>query len=213
MTCNRQTTMMTLRLPAVLTLLIFGLGIEGMAQQKRSFIPPPLKVEVSFDRAWDTISETLDEIDLEIAHQNRVKGAVVTKLRDYSSGPLVDNHIARIGEKPKLIDSQWLQVRYRYEVLVEFIHQKETLITVHADITALKREFLGTESWVQIATNGKLEEELLTRFGRRLFGQSFSLETPKKDFWDRSPSYLPTEKERNPKIIGPERPGQIGPIE
>ena len=204
---------MTLRQPAIFALLILGLGIEGMAQKQRSFIPPPLKVEVSFDRAWDAISETLDEVDLEIVHQNRGKGAVVTNFREYSSGPLVDSHIAKIGEKPKLIDSQWLQVRYRYEILMEFIHQRETLVTVHAEIEALKREFLGTESWVKIVTNGKLEEEILTRFGRRLFGQSFNLETPQKGFWERDPSYLPSEEERNPKIIGPERPGQIGPIE
>ena len=204
---------MILRQPTVFALLILGLGLEGTALTQRSFIPPPLKVGISFDRAWDVISETLDELDLEIAHQNRVKGEVVSKLREYSSGTLVDSHIAKIGEKPKLIDSQWLQVRYRYEILVEFIHQTETLVTVHTDITALKREFLGTESWVQIATNGKLEEDLLTRFGRRLFGQSFNLETPKKGFWERGPSYIPNEKERHPGIVGPERPGQIGPIE
>ena len=89
---------------------------------------------------------------------------------------------------------------------MEFIHEKETLITVSTEISALKREFLGKESWIQIVTNGKLEEEILTRFGRHFFGQNFSIKTPPKGFWERDPVYIPSEGERVPPIVGPESP-------
>ena len=190
----------------ILTFLILDLSIESRPQKSQSFIPPPVKIAVPFDQAWEQISKTLHDIDLEIASQNRGQGTILSTFREYSSGPLVDSHIAKIGEKPKLIDGQWLRVRYRYQILMEFIHQKETLITVSTEISALKREFLGKESWVQIVTNGKLEEEILTRFGRQLFGQNFSIKTPPKGFWERDPVYVPSEGERVPPIVGPESP-------
>ena len=118
----------------ILTFLILDLSIESRPQKSQSFIPPPVKIAVPFDQAWEQISKTLHDIDLEIASQNRGQGTILSTFREYSSGPLVDSHIAKIGEKPKLIDGQWLRVRYRYQILMEFIHQKETLITVSTEI-------------------------------------------------------------------------------
>jgi hypothetical protein len=197
---------------AILVLLIVGFQSETKAQRNRSFIPAPLKIQIPFDPAWETMTEALNEIDLDITDQSRGQGSITTRFQEYSSGPLVDGHITKIGEKPKLIDGQWLRVRYQYEILIELINQKETLVTVYANIEAFKRDFLGAEAWVRIPTNGKLEEDLLTLFGRRLFGPTFNLEKPKKDFWERDPTYIPNAEERTPRIVGPERPGQIGPF-
>ncbi|MFQ5928477.1 MAG: hypothetical protein ACE5MK_02185 [Acidobacteriota bacterium] len=191
---------------APILVLLFGLPAWGVGQTKRHFIPPPLRIYIPFEAAWNGMSETLGKNDLEIIRQDRAQGLILSSFREYISGPLTESHISKIGERPKLIDGDWIRVRYRYEVFVEFIKEKETLVTVHANIEALEHKFLGTENWVNIQTNGNLEEKLLTEFGQLLFGQNFTLQEPKKGFWERDPTYLPDFEERIPRIAGPERP-------
>jgi hypothetical protein len=79
-------------------------------------------------------------------------------------------------------------------------------VTVYANIEALKRDFLGQQSWIVIPTNGNLEEGLLNDFGILLFGESFRLDDPKRGFWERDPQYVPDMMKRIPPVAGPERP-------
>jgi hypothetical protein len=149
--------------------------------------------------------ETLGEDEFELLHQDRGKGFILSSFREYSSGLLTASHIRKIGEEPKLIDGDWVRVRYQYEIRVELIADRETVVTVDANIQALKREYLGKETWVEIQTIGTLEETLLTQFGQLVFGETFSLQEPKKGFWERDPTYAPNPYERIPRIVGPER--------
>lgn len=174
-----------------------------LAQEK--LIPPPLRMDIPFEAAWNGILLTLMDHEFEILRQDRGQGSILTSFREYSSGPLTESHINKIGETPKLVDGEWVRVQYRYEVLVELISERETVLTVYSNIEALKREFLGTEDWVKIETTGKLETELLTQFGKSLFGEAFSLLAPKKGYWDKDPVYLPNPAERIPGVVGPER--------
>ena len=98
-----------------------------------------------------------------------------------------------------------MRVNYQYEILIEFIQEKETVITVDANIEALERNFLGNEKRVSIPSNGSLEEKLLINFGQSLFGQNFNLQKPKKGYWERDPVYLPLPTNQFPSIAGPER--------
>ena len=174
-----------------------------LAQEK--LIPPPLRMDIPFEAAWNGILLTLMDHEFEILRQDRGQGSILTSFREYSSGPLTESHINKIGETPKLVDGEWVRVQYRYEVLVELISEQETVLTVYSNIEALKREFLGTEDWVKIETTGKLETELLTQFGKSLFGEAFSLLAPQKGYWDKDPVYLPNPAERIPGVVGPER--------
>ena len=174
-----------------------------LAQEK--LIPPPLRMDIPFEAAWNGILLTLMDHEFEILRQDRGQGSILTSFREYSSGPLTESHINKIGETPKLVDGEWVRVQYRYEVLVELISERETVLTVYSNIEALKREFLGTENWVKIETTGKLETELLTQFGKSLFGEAFSLLAPQKGYWDKDPVYLPNPAERIPGVVGPER--------
>lgn len=175
-------------------------------QSRKRFIPPPLRVYAPLERVWSEMQAVLEKQGSGIARESRSRGHLVTEFREYSSGPLTERHIAKIGEKKKLLDGEWVRVKYKLEILVEFIQERETLITVNANIKALKREFLGSESWVDIPTNGRLEENFLTEFGQSLFGQNFTLPEPEKGFWDRAPVYVPDPEEQIPKIVGPEKP-------
>lgn len=174
-----------------------------LAQEK--LIPPPLRMDIPFEAAWNGILLTLMDHEFEILRQDRGQGSILTSFREYSSGPLTESHINKIGETPKLVDGEWVRVQYRYEVLVELISERETVLTVYSNIEALKREFLGTEDWVKIEPTGKLETELLTQFGKSLFGEAFSLLAPQKGYWDQDPVYLPNPAERIPGVVGPER--------
>lgn len=188
-----------------LSCLIFFLSLSVLGAADR-FIPPPLRVHIPFEAAWNSIHSALEKREVTIQREDRGKGYVVSVFKEYASGPLTESHIAKVGEKPKLPDGTWRRVEYQYEILVELVTDREVLVTVHANIQARKRSFLGTEEWVSIVSNGQLEEGLLTEFGMILFGESFALDRPRKGFWERDFTYLPDMSERIPKMAGPERP-------
>lgn len=170
----------------------------------RRSLPPPLRLHVPFETVWKSVKETLESREEEIVFEDRAQGRILTRSREFSSGPLTESHIAKIGEKPKLVEGVWVRVEYQYDVTVTLIADKETILTVDCNIRALKREFLGEEKWIKIPSKGRLEAELLTAVGRDLFGQTFSLTEPRKGFWEREPGYVP-EVDLSPQIVGPER--------
>jgi hypothetical protein len=205
---------MTRRL-AVLSLaflVLFSLSafIDSKAANNRN-IPAPLRVSVPFETAWKTALAAFEALQerngrkVPLIKEDRNRGEIKTDFVEYASGPLAAGHIAKIGERPRLSDGDWVRVEYQYEVLLELIQDKETLTTVSANIKALKRSFLGEEQWVNIATNGTLEQEYLMAFGTTLFGERFQLETPSRGFWSRDPGHVPRPADEKPKVVGPER--------
>lgn len=169
-------------------------------------LPEALRLNVPFQPAWDAMLATLKDKKLEVEQTDRARGTIVTAYREYSSGPMTDSHIAKIGVKPKLVDAEWVKVQYRFSVEIQIIESRVTLANADADIKALKRDFLGTQTWVDIATNGELETDLLTAFGKQLFGERFELAKRKRGFWEREPRYVPDAEQTIPKVVGPERP-------
>ncbi len=185
-------------------LCLLGLAFQVPPAGRRN-LPPPLRLHVPFETVWK-VTETELETEQEepLLLKDRAQGRFMTPFREFSSGLLTESHIEKIGERPKLIDAVWKSVQYQYDVGLTLIDDKQTLLTVDVNIRALKREFLGAESWVNIPSNGRLETDLLNLIGRNLFGQSFSLAAPKKGFWEREPGYI-QDAEINPQVIGPER--------
>jgi len=169
-------------------------------------IPEPLRLNIPFQPAWEAMLDTMKTREMVIQQVDRARGTILTEYREYSSGPMTDSHIAKIGTKPKLTDAEWIKVQYQYEVEIQVIESRVTLVTASANIKALKRDFLGSQSWVAIPTNGELETDLLTYFGKQLFGERFELTKRKKGFWEREPRYVPDSQETIPKVVGPERP-------
>jgi len=169
-------------------------------------VPDALRLNVPAQPAWDAMLEVLKARKLDVEQADRAKGTIFTVYHEYSSGPMTDSHISKIGVKPKLIDSEWVKVQYRFAVEIQVIEARVTLVTADANIKALKRDFLGTQNWVEIPTNGELETDLLTAFGKQLFGERFELAKRKKGFWDREPRYVPDSEQTIPKVVGPERP-------
>ena len=189
-----------------LVLLLSFLAVVSAEGARKPYIPPPLRIYVPFETCWNGIHEVLEARQLSLVREDRGRGLIISDYKDYISGPLTAGHLAKIGQRPELRDGAWLRVQYQFEALVELVSAKETVLTVNANVRALKRDFLGTEQWVDIPSNGELEAGLLTEFGKLLFGSNFELTEPKPGFWERDPTYVPEEMERIPKIAGPERP-------
>lgn len=191
-----------------LTLAVLALmAVLGAQSRRKPHLPPPLKVLIPFEAAWEGMLETVrEDAPVEVDQADQISGEIVTTQRDYIDGPLTESHIAKIGVPVKLTDASWKKARYRYVINVQLIAAREAVVTVNTDIEALKREFLGQESWVDIQSNGRLETQLLTAFGKRLFGSEFELDQPKKGFWEHDPSYVPRPEDRIPTVASPERP-------
>jgi hypothetical protein len=169
----------------------------------QSALPGPLRLHVPFEAAWNGMGQIFKEGGFTVSEEDRGRGLLRTTFVEFSSGPLTDGHIAKLGERPELADAYWTSVQYQYEVLIEMISEKETLVTVYTNIRAKKRDFFGKESWVSIESNGERERELLHVFGRLLFGEKFQLDEPKKGFWERG---LVFPRDINERTAGPERP-------
>jgi len=195
---------MKVTIPSLLAIHLLSLSVVTSIVAQKRYIPAPLRVAVPLESAWEAAVQTLENQQLAILRSDRVRGTIASEFKEYISGPLTESHIAKVGEKPKLTDGDWIKVEYQYELGILFIEEKDTLVSVNANIRALKRSFLGEDEWVDIPSTGKLEESLLTAFGRQLFGSSFNLEAPKKGYWDRSPEYI-QDADILPRVVGPER--------
>jgi len=179
------------------SLMLLAGNVAGLTGQKTS-MPPPLRVYIPFEAAWRGMHETLRDQNLQLVQEDQAQGILVSDFVEYSSGTLTKSHIAKIGERPELTDGDWIRVEYRYDILIELIEAKETIITVNADIRALKRDFLGKETWIPISSNGQRERHLLTEFGQILFGQMFSLDGSGGGLWKLEPNYVPDMSTRTP---------------
>lgn len=168
-------------------------------------VPAPLDLRIPFEAAWEGMIDVMKARNLPMKEPDRAKGRLQTEYVEYSSGPLTDSHIEKIGTRPELSDAEWVRVEYKFDVQVELIEAKRTIVTAGVDIRAKKRDFLGQETWVPIQSTGHLEEDLLTEFGKNLFGDKFKLSESKKSFWELQPSYVPDSGQR-PRVSGPERP-------
>ena len=141
-----------------------------------------MRVAVPFPAAWKAMLEVLNDENWKLVRENLGRGEIVTGYRDYMSGPLTAGHLDKIGVRPRLPDGEWVRVRYRYDLSVRLIRERQTTVTVDSDIQALKRDYLGREEWVEIDSTGRLEKQLLTAFGQALYGADFSLEKRRKGF-------------------------------
>lgn len=190
----------------VLLSALIALAGSPLAVQSGRGTPPPLKVHISQEQAWDTMQELLRQREYSIIQESRARGQILTDFRQYMTGPLTAAHLRKISQVRKLSDGSWVQAEYQYEVHLELLESRETLVSVFANIRGLKRDYFGNETWVDIPSNGGREEDLLTLFGRRLFGEDFRLDEPKKGFWEHAPQYVPDLERTIPRIASPERP-------
>jgi len=186
------------------TLLLLPAGLTNAEGEDRA-MPPPLRVYIPFEAAWRGMREVFRDQEVQMVEEDQGQGILTSDFIEYSSGTLTKSHISKIGERPGVTDGDWVRVEYRYDVLIELIEAKETVVTVNADIRALKRDFLGKETWIKIPSNGQRERFLLDEFGKFLFGRMFSLDKSGGGLWKLEPNYVPDMSTRAP-VTNRDRP-------
>ena len=108
--------------------LLFASAAQGWAPVWAQSAPPPLRIYIPFEAAWDSMIETLGKNEFELLRQDRGQGFLLSSFREYASGLLTDSHIRKIGEEPKLIEGDWVRVRYQYEIRVALIPQGQEIV-------------------------------------------------------------------------------------
>ncbi len=179
------------------------------ASNSNNLAPDGLKVFVDFRPVLEASRQAIGErpplgMALQLEDSGRSAGVLMTALHEYASGTLAKDHLAKIAVRRDLSDGTWEKVRYKLQVKVEPIGPKETRVTADAFVEGLKRSYTGKEEWISVPSNGNLEETFLLHLGRRLFGDQFSLEAKKKNFWQRDPRYVPDPDSNTNKVAKPE---------
>ena len=142
--------------------------------------------------SWKSMLETLHIHNYEVAQKDFSKGFILTGRKEYISGPLTESHIRKITQKSKLLDGDWVKAEYQYIIYIQYHSEKESFISVKTKIRCLKRPFIGNDKWITLSSSGKLENDLLSFFGRHLFGPEFSIEKPRPGFWRKKRGHAQT---------------------
>ena len=105
--------------------------------------------------------ETLDLQGYKVSVKEKSSGTIRTIMHESTSGTLTASHIKKIAERVGLLDGEWIKVQYRYDLQIEFLSERETVVVVDTNIRGLMRKFLGGEKWIPLTSRGRLEEELI----------------------------------------------------
>ncbi|HEY2933005.1 MAG TPA: hypothetical protein VGK99_14775 [Acidobacteriota bacterium] len=186
-----------------------GLFLIAAPAASTPTLPDSLRVYIDLRPVYEACRQALiqdpDHHGMALKLSNTSKGGVLeTELSEYASGPLARDHISKVATRTALGDGTWEKVRYRMIIRVEPIGKRDTRVIADANIEALKRSFTGKEQWVPLASNGNLEETFLLHLGKTLFGEQFSLETRKKNFWEREARYVPGPNDGPDKVAKPD---------
>ena len=169
-------------------------------------LPPPLRIHAPFQAAWGAMLETLELQGYKVSMKDKASGKIQTIMHEYTSGTLTASHIKKIAERVGLLDGDWIKAQYRYDLQIEFLSETETVIVVDTNIRGLMRKFLGGEEWIQLNSRGRLEEDLILYFGKHLFGETFSYDRPRPEFWEQKPEDFRELTERPTRMAPDHRP-------
>lgn len=186
--------------------LFFVLILCVRFSQSGGKLPPPLRIHAPVQVAWEAMLETLELQGYKVSMKDKASGKIQTIMHEYTSGTLTASHIKKIAERVGLLDGDWIRVQYRYDLQIEFLSETETVIVVDTNIRGLMRKFLGGEEWIQLDSRGRLEEDLILDFGKHLFGETFSYDRPRPEFWEQKPGDFREITERPTRMVPNRRP-------
>ena len=191
-----------LRLPYMAIILLASSFL--LAQNKPSIPPDPVKYINKFEIVWETARDILNDLGFKIELEDRARGRIVTKPQELIAGALTASELDKVATKPEALNASWLKARYAVEMLVEIVQSSETLVTVRANIEALKRDLSGEESWLACKSNGSLERRILGKLSTKLLSPNLKA-SEKKGFWDRPPQPVASPKESPRPLPVPDR--------
>jgi hypothetical protein len=181
-------------------------GFASPSSAKR-LAPGMFRLEIPFETAWSAMLDLLREEGWNIEKEDHTAGEILTAYKEYISGSMTETQLAKVAEVRPLGDGDWIRADLRYDIQIQLVEPRVTLVTIQAGFRALSRSFLGEQKWHSLPSLGKKEAELLFRLGRRLFGDRFELEGSAWDWLQIEPPAVPPEGRTNqPRTTSPQKP-------
>ena len=182
-------------------LLLLCLAAPLGAQQQKPDLPDPIKFINTFDQVFNMSRAVMEDMGFSIELADRVGGRITTRPYEFITGSLTVSEMEKVAVN-KDTQGNWIKARYKTEAVIEIVSQKETMITINADIEGLRRDADGAEKWIPLDSLGAVERRVLGRISVKLLGTDATSE-PRKGFWGQKPQPV------NPRQPGAFPGGQV----
>ena len=183
------------RLAAALFFFCLAAPLSALQQQKPD-LPDPIKFLNTSDQVLSVARAAMEEMGLEIERDDRKGGRITARPYEFITGSLTGNETEKLAVL-KDTAGDWIKARYKAEAVIEIVSQKETLVTVNADIEGLTRDVDGTEKWVRLDSLGVVERRVLGRISVILLGTGTPAES-RTGFWGQKPQPVDPRLQRFP---------------
>lgn len=172
------------------------------AQPERPSLPDPVKFMNTFDQVANMTRAVLEDMGYTIERDDRKEGKITTRPHEFITGSLTASEVDKVAVGQDTLTGNWIKARQVIETVLEIVSPAETLVTVHATVTALNRDVDGTEKWVTLDSRGALERRVLGRISVKLMGSDDPVRE-RKGFWGQKPQPVDPRQPRFP--IAPAR--------
>jgi len=188
---------------AALLAIIFALApaLPLRAQTAKPDLPDPIKFLNTYNQVLNMTRAVMEDMGLKIEREDRVGGKISTRPYEFITGSLTADELAKVAVRKDTLTGDWIKARYTAEAVVEIVSPKETMLTINADVEALRRDVDGTEKWIPLESLGTVERKVLGRVSVKLLGTDAPAE-PRKGFWGQKPQ--PVDP-RQPRFPGPSK--------
>lgn len=139
----------------------------------------------------------LEEMGYAIERDDRKEGKITTRPYEFITGSLTASEVDKVAVRQDTLTGNWIKARQVIETVLEIVSPNETMVTVHANVSALNRDVDGTEEWVPLDSRGTLERRVLGRISVKLMGNDDGVRE-RKGFWGQKPQPVDPRRPRLP---------------
>ncbi|MDI9612718.1 MAG: hypothetical protein QM330_06590 [Acidobacteriota bacterium] len=189
------------RCPLPTLLLLLCLAPPLAAQPERPSLPDPVKFMNTFDQVANMTRAVLEDMGYAIERDDRKEGKITTRPHEFITGSLTSSEMDKVAVGQDPLTGNWIKARQVIETVMEIISPSETMVTVHATVSALNRDVDGTEKWVTLDSRGVLERRVLGRISVKLMGSEEPVKE-RKGFWGQKPQPVDPRQPRFPNAPG-----------
>jgi hypothetical protein len=136
----------------------------------------PYTIGVARSKVVQDIAEVLKtcQVPLDEEQSRKPEGKFVTKHLVFSKGITVRTDLEHISNPSASETRNWTRARYFLEIVVLPLDEKRSQLQVTAHIQGMVNDFTGSR-WIDVPTNGRLEDEVLRGLAGRILGIDLSL--------------------------------------
>ncbi|HSW38373.1 MAG TPA: hypothetical protein VLL97_02645 [Acidobacteriota bacterium] len=167
------------------------------AQAQKTSLPDPVQFNNTQSQVANMIRSVFNDMEFSIELDDRTAGRITTRPYEFISGALTAGELQKIAALRNTTTGNWLRARYSVEAILDIVSPTTTMVTVHATIEALNRNFEGTEQWIELDSLGTVERRVLGRISVGLMGTDAPAKE-RKGFWGQDPQPVDPRQPRFP---------------